>query len=61
MRSNTITEQSNTITEQSNIITEQSDLLKKMAKSMLSNGIAIEDIASATGKSVEAIRQLLSN
>ena len=60
-QSNTITEQSNTITEQSNIITEQSDLLKKMAKSMLSNGIAIEDIASATGKSVDAIRQLLSN
>ena len=60
-QSNTITEQSNTITEQSNIITEQSDLLKKMAKSMLSNGIAIEDIASATGKSVEAIRQLLSD
>ena len=56
-----ISEQSNTITEQSNIITEQSDLLKKMAKSMLSNGIAIEDIASATGKSVDAIRQLLSN
>ena len=49
------------ISEQSNIITEQSDLLKKMAKSMLSNGIAIEDIASATGKSVDAIRQLLSN
>ena len=60
-QSNTITEQSNTITEQSNIITEQSDLLKKMAKSMLSNGIAIEDIASVTGKSVEAIRQLLSD
>ena len=60
-QSNTITEQSNTITEQSNIITEQSDLLKKMAKSMLSNGIAIEDIASATGKSVDAIRQLLSD
>ena len=60
-QSNTITEQSNTITKQSNIITEQSDLLKKMAKSMLSNGIAIEDIASATGKSVDAIRQLLSN
>ena len=60
-QSNTITEQSNTITEQSNIITEQSDLLKKMAKSMLSNGISIEDIASATGKSVDAIRQLLSN
>ena len=58
---NTITEQSNTITEQSNIITQQSDLLKKMAKSMLSNGIAIEDIASATGKSVDAIRQLLSD
>ena len=56
-----ISEQSNTITEQSNIITEQSDLLKKMAKSMLSNGIAIEDIASATGKSVDAIRQLLSD
>ena len=56
-----ISKQSNTITEQSNIITEQSDLLKKMAKSMLSNGIAIEDIASATGKSVDAIRQLLSN
>ena len=56
-----ISEQSNTISEQSNIITEQSDLLKKMAKSMLSNGIAIEDIASATGKSVDAIRQLLSN
>ena len=60
-QSNTITEQSNTITEQSNIINEQSDLLKKMAKSMLSNGIAIEDIASATGKSVDAIRQLLSD
>ena len=60
-QSNTITEQSNTITEQSNIITEQSDLLKKMAKSMLSNGIAIEDIANATGKSIEAIRQLLSD
>ena len=60
-QSNTITEQSNTITEQSNIITEQSDLLKKMAKSMLSNGIAIEDIASATGKSVDAIRQMLSD
>ena len=56
-----ISEQSNTITEQSNIITEQSDLLKKMAKSMLSNGIAIEDIASATGKSIDAIRQLLSD
>ena len=56
-----ISEQSNTITEQSNIITEQSDLLKKMAKSMLSNGIAIEDIASATGKSVDAIRQMLSD
>ena len=56
-----ISEQSNTITEQSNIITEQSDLLKKMAKSMLSNGIAIEDIASATGKSVDAIRQILSD
>ena len=60
-QSNTITEQSNTITEQSNIITEQSDLLKNMAKSMLSNGIAIEDIASATGKSIDAIRQLLSD
>ena len=60
-QSNTITEQSNTITEQSNIITEQSDLLKKMAKSMLSNGIAIEDIASATGKSVDVIRQMLSD
>ena len=60
-QSNTITEQSNTITEQSNIITEQSDLLKKMAKSMLSNGIAIEDIASATGKSIDAIRQMLSD
>ena len=60
-QSNTITEQSNTISEQSNIITEQSDLLKKMAKSMLSNGIAIEDIASATGKSVDAIRQMLSD
>ncbi|MDD6832155.1 MAG: hypothetical protein PUE80_03220 [bacterium] len=60
-QSNTITEQSNTITEQSNTITEQSDLLKKMAKSMLSNGIAIEDIASATGKSVDAIRQMLSD
>ena len=56
-----ISEQSNTITKQSNIITEQSDLLKKMAKSMLSNGIAIEDIASATGKSVDAIRQMLSD
>ena len=56
-----ISEQSNTITEQSNIITEQSDLLKKMAKSMLSNGIAIDDIASATGKSVDAIRQMLSD
>ena len=32
-----------------------------MAKSMLSNGIAIEDIASATGKSVDAIRQMLSD
>ena len=50
-----------TITKQSNIITEQSDLLKKMAKSMLSNGIAIEDIASATDKSVDAIRQMLSD
>ena len=60
-RDKRIQEQDFLISEQSNIITEQSDLLKKMAKSMLSNGIAIEDIASATGKSVDAIRQLLSN
>ena len=60
-RDKRIQEQDFLISEQSNIITEQSDLLKKMAKSMLSNGIAIEDIASATGKSVDAIRQLLSD
>ena len=60
-RDKRIQEQDFLISEQSNIITEQSDLLKKMAKSMLSNGIAIEDIASATGKSVDAIRQMLSD
>ena len=60
-RDKRIQEQDFLISEQSNIITEQSDLLKKMAKSMLSNGIAIEDIASATGKSIDAIRQLLSD
>ena len=60
-RDKRIQEQDFLISEQSNTITEQSDLLKKMAKSMLSNGIAIEDIASATGKSVDAIRQMLSD
>ena len=56
-----ISEQSNTISEQSNIITEQNDLLKKMATSMLNRGIAIEDIAIATGKSVESIKQILNS
>ena len=60
-QSNTISEQSNTISEQSNIITEQNDLLKKMATSMLNRGIAIEDIAIATGKSVESIKQILNS
>ena len=55
-----ISEQSNTISEQSNIITAQNDLLKKMATSMLNKGIAIEDIATATGQSVENIKQLLN-
>lgn len=60
-QSNKISEQSNKISEQSDIITEQNDLLKKMAKSMLSRGIAIEDIAVATGKSVESITQMLNS
>lgn len=56
-----ISEQSNTISEQSNIITKQNDLLKKMATSMLNRGIAIEDIAIATGKSVESIKLILNS
>lgn len=58
-QSNTISEQSSKISEQSDIITQQNELLKKMANSMLEKGIAIEDIAMATGKSVESIRNLL--
>ena len=56
-----ISEQSNTISEQSNIITEQSNLLKRMATSLLSRGMGIEDIAIATGESVDVIRQILNN
>ena len=59
-QSNKISEQSNTISEQSDIITKQNELLKKMANSMLEKGIAIEDIATATGKSVDSIRQILN-
>lgn len=59
-QSNTISEQSSKISEQSDIITQQNELLKKMAKSMLEKGIAIEDIAAATGKSVDSIRQILN-
>ena len=73
-QSNTISEQSNTISEQSskiseqsskiseqnNIITQQNEMLKKLANSMLEKGIAIEDIATATGKSVDSIRQILN-
>lgn len=54
-----ISEQSNTISEQSYIIAQQNELLKKMANSMLEKGIDIEDIAAATGNSVESLRQLL--
>ena len=60
-QNNTISEQSNTISEQSNIITQQNDLLRKMAKSMLDRGLTIEDIAAATGKSVESVSRLLNN
>lgn len=56
-----ISEQSNTISEQSNIITEQNDLLKKMVKGMLSRGIAMKDIAIATGTSVDSITQMLNS
>lgn len=59
-QSNKISEQSNKISEQSNIITEQNELLKKMAKSMLERGINIEDIALATGKSVDSLRHILN-
>ena len=60
-QNNTISEQSNTISEQSSIITEQNDLLKKMTKNMLNRGIALEDIAVATGKSVDSLKQILNS
>ena len=60
-QSNTISEQSNTISEQSDIITKQNDLLQKMAASMVGRGMSIEDIAIATGKSVDDIRQIIGN
>ena len=58
-QSNTISEQSNTISEQSNTIAEQNEMLKKMATSMLERGFGIDDIAIATGKSVDDIRKIL--
>ena len=60
-QSNKISEQSNKISEQSNIITEQNYLLKKMVKGMLSRGLAMEDIAIATGTSVDSITQMLNS
>ena len=60
-QSNKISEQSNKISEQSNIITEQNELLKKMVKGMLSKGFDVEDIAVATGRSVESIKQMLNS
>ncbi len=59
-QNNKISEQNNKISEQNNIITEQNKLLRKMATSMLKKGIGIEDIALATGKSVDSIQQILN-
>ena len=58
-QSNTISEQSNTISEQSNTIAEQNEMLKKMVTSMLERGFGIDDIAIATGKSVDGVRKIL--
>ena len=55
-----ISEQNDRISEQSNIITEQYGLLKKMATGMLDRGICIEDIAVATGMSVDDVRRILN-
>ena len=60
-QSNKISEQSNKISEQSNKISEQNEMLKRMAASMLAKGFDIEEIAIATGKSVDVIRKILSN
>lgn len=56
-----ISEQNDMISEQSNKISEQNDLLKKMVKGMLSRGLAMEDIAIATGTSVDSITQMLNS
>lgn len=60
-QSNKISEQSNKISEQSNKISEQNEMLKRMAASMLAKGFDIEEIAIATGKSVDIIRKILDN
>ena len=60
-QSNKISEQSNKISEQSNKISEQNEMLKRMAASMLAKGFDIEEIAIATGKSVDVIRKILNN
>ena len=54
-----ISEQSNTISEQSNIISEQNEMLKKMVTGMLNRGMALDDIAIVTGRSVEDIKKIL--
>lgn len=49
------------IKEQSTKISEQNEMLKRMAASMLAKGFDIEEIAIATGKSVDIIRRILDN
>lgn len=54
-----LTEKDNLLTEKNNQLTEKDNQLKSMAQVMLANGMTIEVIAQAIGKSAKEIQKLL--
>ena len=57
-KDNQITEKDNQLTEKDNQLTEKDNQLRSMAQVMLANGMSVEVIAQAMGKSAKEIQDL---